>query len=81
MIELLNVGSDDHCGCRVEEILVNGVDLYVHYEDGSADAYLDWGDECDPAEVSLPAPTVFLGRAAVLKWASAMTLQAEQGAK
>lgn len=69
----LYIGKDEHCGCRVEELLINGVDLHVHYEDGSADAYLDWGDECEPMEAGFPAPTIFAGRSAVLRWANAAT--------
>ena len=71
-LRLLFAGADEHCGCRVEEMLVNGIDLHVHYEDGSADAYLDWGDDGD-AEFSAPAPSIREGRVAVLEWAAAMT--------
>lgn len=71
-LELLEVGVDDHCGCRVEEMLVNGIYLHVHYEDGSADAYLDWGDD-GQEEFSAPAPTLRQGRAGVLTWARTWT--------
>ena len=70
MIELLCATVDDHCGCRVEEMLFDGVDLHVHYEDGNADAYLDIDpDNFEPHLTSQPAPTMREGRVAVLRWA------------
>lgn len=69
-IEILAVGTDDHCGCRVEELLFDGADLHIHYEDGRADAYLDIDpDNYDPHITSQPASTVRDGRLAVLHWA------------
>lgn len=72
MSELVYAGPEEHCGCREEHILVNGVDLLVHYEAGFADSYLDFGDDGD-AQASLPAPTQFAGRVAALRWASELT--------
>jgi len=77
-LSLERVGEDDHCGCRVEEYLINGIDLHVHYEDGRADAYLDWGDEGQlemPSRmaVRVPAPSLYQQRLAVLRWAKEMT--------
>jgi len=73
---LERVGEDDHCGCRVEEFLVNGIDLHVHYEDGRADAYLDWGDEGQLERIGVRTTareTIFQQRVAVLRWAREMT--------
>jgi len=79
-LSLENVGEDDHCGCRVEEFLVNGIDLHVHYEDGRADAYLDWGDEGQlefstkrVAVRTHKLPDIRAQRLAVLRWAKDMT--------
>lgn len=68
-----SVTTDDHCGCRVEEILFDGANLNIHYEDGRADAYLDTDpDNFEPHLTSEPAPTVFEGRKRVLAWADAI---------
>lgn len=67
---LESASTDDHCGCRVEDIWIDGADLSIHYEDGRADAYLEIDpDNYDPHLTSLPAPTIFKGRLNVLAWA------------
>lgn len=37
--------ADEECGCPVEEWIVHGVDVTLHFEaDGTMEAYLDAGD-------------------------------------
>lgn len=70
---LLKVTTDDHCGCRVEDLLFDGADLNIHYEDGNADACLDIDpDNFEAHVISLPARTVRQGRLSVLQWADSI---------
>lgn len=68
MTQLMCARPSKHCGCPEEEILIGAAELLIHYEDGRADVYLDWGDD-GAATASFPANTQFAGRASALRWA------------
>ncbi len=62
---------DDECGCPVEEWVVNGIWLQIHFEpDGSMEAFADTGDwDC---EVPLAATSMSDARAEAFAWARAV---------
>lgn len=63
------------CGCPEEEYLFNGVDLIVHYDpDGTADAFMDWGDD-GQEETTVEGMSRFAARHAVFAWAASLTTE------
>lgn len=67
---------DEDCGCPIEEWVVCGVTLQIHFEpDGSMEVFADTGEwDC---EVTLKASTMSAGRAEAFAWARALP---EEGA-
>lgn len=62
---------DPDCGCPVEEWVVAGVNLTLHFEaDGKMEAFADNGDwDCD---VPLKARTMEAARSEAFAWARAL---------
>ena len=63
--------ADPECGCKIEEWLVDGVCLTLHFElDGSMEVYADTG-EWD-AIIPLKATTMEAARAEAFAWVNAL---------
>lgn len=64
---------DEDCGCPVEEWIVNGINLTIHFEpDGAMEAFADNGDW--DRNVPLKATTMEAARAEAFAWANAVPL-------
>lgn len=62
---------DEECGCPVEEWVVCGVSLQIHFEpDGSLEVFADTGDW--DQIVPLRATTLSEGRAEAFAWARSL---------
>lgn len=73
-VEFIRCVTGD-CGCPEEEYRFAGVDLIVHYEpDGTADAFMDWGDDGE-AETTVEGMSRFAARHAVFAWAASLTTE------
>lgn len=65
--------ADDDCGCPVEEWVVNGVNLMIHFEpDGTLEVFADTGDW--DHTFPLKAATMEAARAEAFAWANALPL-------
>lgn len=62
---------DKECGCPVEEWVVNGVSLSIHFEpDGKMEAFADTGDW--ETDVPLNSTTMDAAREEAFAWAMAL---------
>ena len=69
--------ADEECGCPVEEWVVCGVSLQIHFEaDGSLEVFADTGDW--DMTISLQATDMTAARREAFTWAR--SLPAEDGA-
>lgn len=69
--------ADDECGCPVEEWVVCGVSLQIHFEaDGSLEVFADTGDW--DTTIALQATDMSAARREAFTWAR--MLPAEDGA-
>lgn len=64
---------DEECGCPVEDWVVNGVTLSIHFEaDGSMEVFADTGDW--DRTFPLAATDMSAGRREAFAWARALPL-------
>lgn len=69
---------DEDCGCPVEEWLLRGIHLTLHFEpDGSMEMFADAGDW--EADFPLKADTMQLARAEAFAWVHALPSEDEAG--
>lgn len=78
--ELEAAYPDEDCGCPVEEWVIRGVSLTIHFEpDGSMEAFADTGDW--DANVPLKASSMADAREEAFAWVRALPTEDEIAAR